>query len=219
MACTPPLCNGTGSWCGCNCQCCPPLGCCTEVIQTWECGTSSTTWEGGIPNEGCDCFQLNLHSNLIENENEIPFPNFTELEEDEGFVWALQGCSIPCAAVSVTITTDGCCLQVSGNNIIVVGSGTISAIATGGPIGCGNIAISVNGLPNSAYLNNCDNVLIGLVAGSPNCCECCLVSTTCTSTLFAPIVTRQQNIQSGTNKIYLNKKNLVQRINNLRRNK
>jgi hypothetical protein len=231
MACTPPLCNGTGSWCGCNCQCCPPPGCCTGVTQTWECGTTSGAWEGPPPNNGCDCIDQTASQlmwaglNLAEGEIEIPFPNFNfgmvqdEPEEDGGFVWALQGCSIPCASVSVSISTTGCCLQVSGNSITVVGSGTVSASAGSGPGDCGAITVYVNGSPGSAALNNCDGVTISLSPANGACCSCCLVNTTCSGTLFAPIILRQQNIQAGTNKVYLNKRNLLERIRNLRRRK
>jgi len=234
MPCTPPLCNGTGSWCGCNCQCCPPAGCCTGVNQTWECGTSDAAWEGGTPNNGCACINYTASSllwsglNLAEAELGIPFPNFNfgmldeeieSLAEEDGFVWALQGCSIPCATVSVSISTDGCCLQVSGDSITVVGSGTVSASAGSGPGDCGAITVYVNGSPGSAYLNNCDGVTISLSPENGTCCGCCLVQTTCSGTLFAPIILRQNNIQTGTTKIYLNKKNLVDRINKLRRRK
>jgi hypothetical protein len=164
--------------------------------------------------------------NLAEGEIEIPFPNFNfgmvqdeEAEEDGGFVWALQGCSIPCASVSVSISTTGCCLQVSGNSITVVGSGTVSASAGSGPGDCGAITVYVNGSPGSAALSNCDGVTISLSPENGTCCSCCLVNTTCSGTLFAPIILRQQNIQAGTNKVYLNKRNLLERIRTLRRRK
>jgi len=229
MTCTPPFCNGTGSWCGCNCNCCPPAGCCTGVTQTWECGTADSLWEGPPPNNGCDCLNLEetglLWSglNLAEGEIEIPFPSFSpnieEENEDNGFVWALAGCSIPCGSVSVSISTTGCCLKVSGSTITVVGSGTVSASAGSGPADCGAITVYVNGFQGSANLGNCTVVTITLSVANSSCCNCCLINTTCTGTLFAPIILRQQNIQTGTSKIYLNKRNLLERVQALRRRK
>ena len=192
MACTPPLCNGTGGWCGCNCQCCPPVGCCTQVNQTWECGTGTGAWEGPPPNNGCDCTPVTapLWSGLNLTEGlDIPMPNFNygmATDEDNGFVWALVGCSVPCATVSVTITTSGCCLQVSGNSITVVGSGTISASVGIGPGDCGPLTAYVNGSPGSAYLTDCTGVSITLGVTNGACCSCCLISTSCGATLFAP---------------------------------
>ena len=228
MACTPPLCNGTGSWCGCNCKCCPPPGCCTSVTQTWQCGTNTSIWDGGIPNDGCTCIPTTtpLWSGLnIAESLDIPMPNFNygmEIDEDDnenGFVWALVGCSIPCATVTVTISTSGCCLQVSGNSITVVGSGTVSASVGSGPSDCGALTAYVNGSPDSAYLTDCSGVSISITPTNETCCSCCLISTSCSATLFAPIMYRKNLIQQGTNKVYLNKQNLIDRIQKLRRSK
>lgn len=223
MACTPPLCYGTGGWCGCNCQCCPPSGCCTSVTQQFQCGTPSADYEGS-PNDGCTCstsspFWAGL--NLAEGELSIPMPNFSfDAEDEDEFVWALtNGCSIPCATVSVTITTTGCCLKVSGNSITVVGSGTVSASASGGgPAACGTLTANVNGTPNSAALNNCDAVTITLTSAE-TCCSCCVVSTTCTPMLFSPVMIRKTSINEGTTKSYLNKAALIERMQKLRRRK
>ena len=223
MACTPPLCNGTGGWCGCNCNCCPPSGCCTTVTQEFKCGTPYADYEG-TPNDGCQCTTAPFWAGLqlAEGELSIPMPNFSfDAEDEDEFVWALtNGCSIPCATVSVTISTTGCCLQVVGSTITVVGSGTVSASGgTGGPASCGTITVNVNGTPGSAVLNNCDTVTITLTSAE-SCCTCCLISTACNSPMgFAPVFLRKTSIDQGTTKNYLNKAALLERMKKLNRRK
>lgn len=242
MACNPPYCNGTGSYCGCNCNCCPPDGCCTKVTLTFECGTSYSIWEGGNPNEGCECNpevylgDLGMWAGLklAEGHIGVPFPNFnSENEGDDEFVWSLQGCSIPCETVKVHVTTSGCCLQLSGDDndwlktIVAVGGGTVTAVFDDGSTQgtpytpCGVQMTFVNGAQGSYVVANpgiCEDIDVDISPGMA-CCVCCLVKTECANALFAPIIFRQKNIQAGTNKNYLNKKNLLERVRNLRRRK
>lgn len=82
MGCTPPYCMGTGSWCGCNCRCCPPEPCYTSWTYVYLCGSSSEEYE-----LGCDCgHQAPLYFQAHDHDLKVEFPDFEEKNNEYVFM-------------------------------------------------------------------------------------------------------------------------------------
>jgi hypothetical protein len=211
-ACVPPFSRGVGGWCGCNCKCCPPP-CCSVITVKFECGTPFNQWGGPDPDLGCTCAtQTPLLARNVPKPIEMPTFSFEPIiSEDEQFVFALGGgssvpgsCTVPCSTITLTLTTTGCCLELtSDNNVYTVGAGTVTAtLSTQG--GCTPLTPLVNGTPNSVYLS--DGVLVTAdiqvgTAPPANCCLCCQVSQYKCATPFnmamSQILYRQRAIRRG----------------------
>lgn len=204
---SPPYCHGTGGWCDCNCRCCPPDPCCSSITVRFECGTTQGSWDGPPPNNGCPC-GVGTSFRVAGASAPVDFPEFSyePLASDDGeFVFALaNGCSIPCATVSVTVTTTGCCLELLGNTIYVIGNGTVSASISGSadPL-CGTLTAKINGGSDSEFLNDCEIVSVTLENSEGECCSCCEIDKTCGRSSpqlmrAAAITYRQSNIEKGS---------------------
>lgn len=223
MACVPPLCHGTGGCGSCNCKCCPPP-CCDNVRYRFECGTPAGSWGGPPPNTGCDCI---LDTSLtgamwggIGEGLKVAIPKFDLspiMSEDEEFVFGLAvgaGCSVPCSNVTVNVTTTGCCLEILGGSVYVIGNGTINCSVSEGGGQCGTLTPKINGSPCPYTAQDCQTISVTLEPANTNCCECCMVEdATCTDTHFAPtIFFRTENIKKGSTKYSLNKQKLLDRV-------
>lgn len=192
MACTPPLCNGTGGWCGCNCECCPPDPCYSSVDFIFECGSADDLFPAdGYPfSDGCDCIAVTFAYSVNARKPQ-PMPTFSQdeikIQTDDGFVFALADCSIPCQTpVTVSVTTDGCCFQVSGtgvgSSVTVVGAGNLTA--SGGPSGDCAGTVNINGSPSPVAAADCDGVSVS-ISPSDACCTCCLIDIQAGAPAFA----------------------------------
>ncbi|RTK93309.1 MAG: hypothetical protein EKK64_10390 [Neisseriaceae bacterium] len=175
--CTPPYCLGTGGFCDCNCNCCPPDPCYDAWNYVFHCGTPIASWEGPI-NQGCDCPPSGL--GLTSNSLGINFPKFDTKEFEfslkEDTVSALTSvCSIPCESTTVRITTSGCCLYfIDIFHFKAVGAGIITANF---PVVCdSNFQILVNNVDISGGLSvaDCTDLYITIIPPANECCSCCL---------------------------------------------
>jgi hypothetical protein len=114
-------------------------------------------------------------------------PSFSQkeikIQTDDGFVFALADCSIPCQTVTITVTTDGCCFQISGSGIntsvTVVGAGDLtgsgpSSLNIYGPSGDCAGDVKINGSLSPVAAADCDGVSVS-ISPSDACCTCCLI--------------------------------------------
>ena len=240
MTCTPPLCHGTGGWCGCNCNCCPPNPCYTSWTYIYLCGTDTGSWDGPPPNAGCDCANITIspigNSPFRAPALSVDFPEFEypKILEEKGYVFGLeeipnissgyvfaldtQSCSIPCETVTVTLSFTGCCMYGSDFSFDAVGSGTVSISCDSSSV-CGPFSCSVNG-SSSAYVSNCDPISVSIVPTVESCCGCCLVSSkgNLLSTHFA-LAYKHRNVTTGIQKHYINKQAILNRISEKVRSK
>jgi len=233
MACNPPYCLGTGSYCGCNCKCCPPCPCYTSWTYVYLCGTSSSVYP-----PGCDCAPIAVPAPLRAPELDVDFPDFDyqaylfDIEDSDGYVYAqattgsvpdtsVPTCSIPCSTITITLSTSGCCLYGSGFSFTAIGAGTVSlsgcSDACGAPFGC-----SINGGGTSVSVGDCGGVGVSITPPSAHCCSCCLVSSTgsllgeCSgSASFAAF--KQRSVRTGVQKTYISKQKLLERITKTRK--
>lgn len=213
MACEPPYCHGTGDGCGCNCKCCPPP-CCDTLTYTYQCGSSIADF----PTGGCDCEEEGSPMRIV---NPFRFPTFSSepISDDSDFVFALAaGCSVPCATVTVTVTTSGCCMEESET---AIGGGTISASISGGPGGeCGTLIATVNGDDDSSVVEDCTTFTIAVrKEGGTACCTCCRVAGPVCAVVHGetPFRVTNKNLfvkKTKTNVSGINKEALMQRMLN-----
>lgn len=125
-------------------------------------------------------FDDSLSGQLSYGLEDLPgIPDFTSSykSSNDDFVFALDSCSVPCTAVSVSVSFSGCCLYVDGCNVTTVGSGTLTwnipSIA-----GC-TLTVTVNG-DSSGSLDVPDgtSVTVSVSGDGSACCECQLKSQT-----------------------------------------
>lgn len=165
--------NGTGGWCGCNCNCCPPQPLYSTVTVVFCVGTPASDWAGPLPDLGCDCGPVHEITKVGLRSKNLPalqaMPAFGQedfLGSDDGlFVFALSagGC-IPAHTVTVTYSTTGLGFWVSGTTIYAVGGGTVTAVAdTASIVGCGTLTPLVNGSPSTATVSDGDTITPGLL--------------------------------------------------------
>jgi len=198
---------GTGSYCGCNCKCCPPCPCYTSWTYVYLCGTSSSIYP-----PGCDCTPIVSPPNneaFRAPSLDVEFPDFeypSYMFNEGGYVFAqndeltpvcideegnvipcppgssipvtsVPSCSIPCTTVTITLSTSGCCLYGSGFSFTAIGAGTVSLSGCGNACS-GSFSCSINGGGTSVSVGDCGGVGVSITPPSAYCCSCCLVSST-----------------------------------------
>lgn len=213
MACNPPYCisgNSGGGVCAC-CKCCPPENCYTSWTYTYLCGTTASDWNGE-ESSGCDCSSLPSLS-LLPKLN-VAFPEF-QYNTTDPFVFALQttsaACSIPCSTITITVSTDGCCLYGNGYSFKAIGGGTISLSGCGEACE-GSFYCSINGSGSSVTVGDCEDVSVLITPPLRDCCSCCLISSEgapLNSSFYAK--TRIQKT-TGKRKVVINKQALISRV-------
>lgn len=230
---------GTGSYCGCNCRCCPPCPCYTSWTYVYLCGTSSSSYPAG-----CDCTPIATPAPFRAPSLDVEFPDFEYPSymfnggstSEDGYVFAQADappvmdyttCSIPCTTITITLSTSGCCLYGSGFSFTAIGAGTVSLSGCGDACS-GHFGCSINGGGTSVSVADCGSVGVSITLpfllgiASATCCSCCLVSSTgsllgaCSGSLsFAAF--KQRSVITGSQKTYLSKQKLLQRIAKARR--
>ena len=224
MACNPPYCLGSGSWCACNCKCCPPSPCYASWKYTYECGTAFGEWyTGGGTDLGCVCtFSFRAPTMPIE------FPDFSYrqlLEDENGFVFAQGGapgtdpaCIIPCANHEIVLSTTGCCLYGSGFSFTAIGAGTVSLSPCPTSVCSGNFTCDINGGGSSVSVSDCATVTVTITPPSANCCSCCLVHSAGTiKKVIQGAFIAQRNIETGKKRTFINRQALMEKIQRTRR--
>jgi hypothetical protein len=233
-SCQPPYCFGTGDYCGCSCNCCPPCPCYTTIVLTYQCGSPKLVYESG-----CECITIDTDpdnppgSPFAAKVPEFPdFPDFNQSYEDEFVFEALDApspfCSIPCATYTITITTSGCCMYGSIDSFTGSGPITLTSIGSGtvcvsGPTNtnCGQFIISVNGEYPCAEISDCGQVEIKIDPPQSLCCECCLINKQKTllgdcqvQSLRKSLMSRKRIITSGKNSV--DQQKLKQRMSRIK---
>lgn len=191
---------------------CPPQDCCDSITITYQCGSTA----GQYPAEGCSCVYsgINFHGILYKKKNLPPMPSFDlENKTHSESVFILYDCSIPCSNITVTLTTSGCCLYLSGQSVYAVGSGDVSASLSSRCAGnCGNLNLILNGTKrNSVSVSDGDLISVSLIPQNSNCCQCCEVHRSCGST--SVWLLKQKNNKKF---LVLNKEKFIKRLNILR---
>lgn len=231
--CVGPYALGTGDYCGCSCNCCPPCPCYTSWTYTYACGSPASNWY-----YGCTC--INAPVLPFAPQSEITdFPDFPDFNEKE-FVFSLDVqeeepcidcppnppyCSIPCVTYTITITTSGCCLYGNGTSFTAVGAGQICVSDPPATVCDGNsFTVTINGSTNNCVaVNDGDSVTISITPPSSLCCECCSISSEgtllpdCQVQALKKALILNRRSTSGANKLYINKKKLLERAAKLRR--
>lgn len=200
----------------CFTDCCPhvcPPPCCDAVYVNFYCGTNIDQNPALVG--ACNCSYTTPF--WFGNGNKPPPPKFNlnPIHEDPEFVFALAGaCSVPCASVTVTVTTSGCCLELiaDSNLLYAVGGGIVSASASPSSLGdCGTLTPQVNGSNFSAAVADGDNVIITVQPADSDCCQCCTNGfATCTAPMW---VKRTRN---GKPELHLNQKYVIDGLNRMR---
>ena len=182
--CNGPYVNGTtGSWCGCNCKCCPP----PDMIPCIHYPFSY------IPPPVAPYIDVEeVPINEVENYNdyglELPGPPQTMPTFDLnpikinslGGPGPVGECTTVCTLTDVYLTkapTNAVCgFQIKGCAAYAVGNGYVTITpATYTQAGCGTATLQVNGSNSPAYVT--DGSLINLtlvydVGWNPACCAC-----------------------------------------------
>lgn len=185
---------------------------------------------GGGPNLGCTCSSSSLRyrkkAKIVQEDEDLPlFPDFVfePISSPDGqFVFALGStCSVPCQTVTVTLTSEACCLELDEGTVYNVGSGNVCASVSGGGgtdpyTTCGTISVMVNGTPDCAYVPDGGTVSVSITSQFGDCCPCCQISgPTCGGTAMrqkAAVYRRQMAINKGRRNGVLMNKNAVRNI-------
>lgn len=116
--------------------------------------------------------------------------------------------SCECKTMEVTLTTDACCLYVSGDSIETVGTGTVTAEAAGpGLTGC-EVTVKLNGSAEPIQVNDGDSINVEVsVTGD---CKCCEVGQNCQSSSTTSLWVQKSNADKST--IALNRKELADKV-------
>ncbi len=238
--CQPPYCHGTGGWCGCNCNCCPPP-CCPIIAVYFECGTacaSPTMLNAHIPTK-------TAWDNLpIQGLPPSEIPGFDPtpiLSENGRFSFGNSPCSIPCETKCVELSCNGfgmpcCCLELLDGKIYSVGNGYVDAVDTITlQEDCGQTGtVLINGQPPPVFVQDCEEIIVTIVPEDPTCCDCKQVDVQCAPcSLMAnkkPLWKRKIDPRTGNTKINPNtgrplivldrfelKKRVLARINQLKK--
>ncbi len=185
--CQPPYCHGTGGFCGCNCNCCPPP-CCPVISVYFDCGTPYND-----PDNLAGChfdampFATTAWDNLeIQPQVSPDLPNFSDtpiFSENGDFTLGCGSvpCSIPCSTVCVEVECGGfgmpcCCLELLDGKIYSVGNGYVTAPTTIDVGGCGIAYVYLNGSPPPIFVNDCEEIVVtisGFTVAFGSCpCPC-----------------------------------------------
>jgi hypothetical protein len=116
--------------------------------------------------------------------------------------------SCECKNMEVTITTDACCLYVSGDSIEAVGSGTVTASVDGPDLqGC-EVTVKLNGSVDPITVEDGEAISVDVTATGE--CKCCEVAQNCQSASSTSLWVQKSNVDKRT--IALNKKELVDKV-------
>lgn len=183
--CSPPYCHGTGGWCGCNCQCCPPP-CCPVVAVYFDCGAPQSEQNP----EGCvfspPAFAASW--NNIQVPLPAPIPEFSKkpiISDDRKYIFGagVSNCSVPCQTVCVELKCGGndmpcCCIEILDGKILSVGNGYVTAPATVELPSCLNATVLINGLPPPVFVQDCQEIVVTLITEN-DCCSCEQIDVKC----------------------------------------
>lgn len=230
----PGLATNPNTQCFANCcKTCPPDNCCDEIHINFDCGSSKNCepeYEAG-----CDCPPVALMPDIDELtladmqsdaivafEDDLPPPPTFDFESEVYPNWSdtvfaqENGCgSIPCTSIQVTLTTSGCCLELSGNTIYAVGAGDISAkIDPSSYDDCGEFTVLVNGNSPPYFAMDGEEISVTLQPSNTDECGCCERSKTNPCVSGAMWATRTE---SGKTILMVNRKLLIQRMNKMKK--
>lgn len=231
--CQGPFRFGTGGWCGCNCNCCPPE-CCSVVTVYFDCGAIR---DEDNP-EGCDPPMASWTGLKLPGPPQ-PMPEFSNepvLSSDSRFIFGegMGSCSAPCETIPVPIACGGgptpcCCLEIlPDNRIRVVGNGYIAvpdAIIAANS--CGSYTPKINGQNSPLFVYDGQIVTVTLEP-EIECCTCYEVDVRCgppesTSFSFKPAKRQWKsrtlgklrvNPETGKPYVALNKEEIMRRLRN-----
>lgn len=226
-------CDGSGPgscFAGCCDVSCPPEGLCDYIQIQYRAGSNTPGYPCSCPPSFVTNFfgfikktftkksiipkikESEITDNLLGKVNLPPMPSF-ELKEKENsnFIFA-QGCSVPCASITVTITTSNSCgISLSGSVggskcCCSHGEGKVYASIGGG--GACKASLSWT----SQSVSNGGSVGFPSVNLGNSCCglwECKRICGSNTSLW-------NKNVKGNKLKITLNKKEFIKRINKLK---
>ncbi len=197
--CQGPFCHGTGGWCGCDCNCCPPP-CCPAISVYFDCGTprSSTFPLGCGSSSGTSGTAQGFAA--LWPELQLPGPPQEMPEFGTNPVLSMTGqfafgstrgnCSVPCETLCVTVQPGGvtpiCCIELlrdtNGNKVMVaVGNGYVTGptqiIDNRTGSNCSTIQVKINGAVAPVWVNDCDVIRVTLEPG--DCCTCTQLDMRC----------------------------------------
>lgn len=210
---------------GCSCACekiCPPDCCVGTATFRFECGSPYTEEFTA----GCECISAGFLGSLSQysdvedapiDDDEVdyktpgplPLSDLPAFDADpdvvsDSDVYAFAACSIPCGNATVRVSAgDGmCCITYEGGSFYAVGGGDLNVSVSGGPDDC--LPLTAN-FPSSV---NDGDAINGTLSASGDCCSCCLIEKVdpCSSSFW---ITRGD-------KIYLDKKQVLKRVNKIR---
>lgn len=226
-------CDGSGEG-GCFVACCdvncPPEGLCDYVQIEFRTGSNTPGYPCGCPSSFLKNFfgfftkkSKNINNSKIKEsdlENNLtmarqalpPIPSFSiKQQNDTNFIFA-QGCSVPCAAITLTITTSNSCGislggQVGGSECCCThGDGKVYASISGG----GDCKASLSWTEQS--VSNGGNVGFPSVIIGNSCCGLWECKRTCGSNTSL----WKSKVYGDKLKIRLNKKEFIRRINKIK---
>lgn len=221
--CQPPYCHGTGGFCGCNCNCCPPP-CCPVIAAYFDCGALRSP----LNPAGCDfptpfaATWDNLHLQTPVPDELPDFNNNPIFSADGDFTLGCGSvpCSIPCRTVCVELRCGGmgmpcCCLELLDGVIYAVGNGYVTAPTTVDMGDCGIGTVLINGLPPPVFVEDCEIITVEIVtqiltidAGSCPCmCRCTLIDLQCAPCFTPMAMTKplwKRKVDARTGKTKLN---------------
>ena len=116
--------------------------------------------------------------------------------------------SCECKTMEVILTTDACCLYVSGESIEVVGSGTVTAAYANPSLPNCIVTVRLNGSADPITVEDGDAITVEVsVEGD---CTCCEVSQDCQSSSTASLWVQKSKEDRKT--ISLSKKDLLDKV-------
>ncbi len=226
-------CDGSGEG-GCFTSCCditcPPDGLCDYIQIEYRAGSNTPGYPCSCPPSFVTSFfgfftknftkkinkeekikELETTDGLLGKVNLPPIPSFNLKQNDANFIFA-QGCSVPCASITVTITTSNSCgISLSGSVggskcCCTHGDGKVYASLGGG----GDCKASLSWTQQS--VSDGGSVGFPSVNLGNSCCglwECKRICGSNTSLW-------KKNMRGNKLKITLNKQEFIKRINKLK---
>lgn len=233
--CIGPYALGTGDYCGCSCNCCPPCPCYSSWTYIYQCGSPRINWYFG-----CECTPYPSSIDFFApNIGISDFPDFPDFNQDSSFEFKALDvlpepcetcppsppyCSIPCVVYTITITTSGCCLFGDGINFVAIGAGEVCISDAPSTVCDGNsFTVTVNGSPSCVYVNDGDSVTVSIIPPSSSCCSCCLISSEgtllpdCQVQALKKALILNRRSTSGVRSLFVNKKRLIEKVKKMRR--